>query len=212
MRGNGVHTSVDWPVGSRRRQVAEKTEITPIPARKVESVPCHRGPELSPGHHQTIPQKSSLDGCPAGKSEAETRRRVKGTGWSFGREEPPRAPSGRGVEVSLRYHRATPEVGVHPRVEFEPTTDGDGNPDWIMLYRPGPKARAEYRALARREGPTVLEVEPLVLDPPPRPAAPGPSPLEAESNLSVWLHACTYCVPRLMAYLDAAGIFGENGD
>jgi len=26
----------------------------------------------------------------------------------------------------------------------------------------------------------VLEVEPLVLDPPPRPAAPGPSPLEAE--------------------------------
>jgi hypothetical protein len=65
-------------------------------------------------------------------------------------------------------------------VEFEPTTDGDGNPDWIMLYRPGPKARAEYRAFARRGGPAVLEVEPLVLDPPPRPAAPGPSPLEAE--------------------------------
>ena len=39
-------------------------------------------------------------------------------------------------------------------VEFEPTTDGDGNPDWIMLYRPGPKARAEYRAFARRGGPS----------------------------------------------------------
>ena len=49
-----------------------------------------------------------------------------------------------------------------------------------MLYTPGPKARAEYRAFARRGGPAVLEVEPLVLDPPPRPAAPGPSPLEAE--------------------------------
>ena len=51
-----------------------------------------------------------------------------------------------------------------------------------MLYAPGPKARAEYRAFARRGGPTVLEVEPLPLmaDPSPRLAAPGPSPLEAE--------------------------------
>jgi hypothetical protein len=65
-------------------------------------------------------------------------------------------------------------------VEFAPTTAGDGRPDWIMLYRPGPKARAEYRAFARRGGPAVLAVEPLTADPPPRPAAPGPSPLEAE--------------------------------
>ena len=51
-----------------------------------------------------------------------------------------------------------------------------------MLYAPGPKARAEYRAFARRGGPTVLEVEPLPLmaDLSPRLAAPGPSPLEAE--------------------------------
>ncbi len=49
-----------------------------------------------------------------------------------------------------------------------------------MFYTRGPKARAEYRAFARRGGPAVLEVEPLVLAPPPRPAAPGPSPLEAE--------------------------------
>ena len=65
-------------------------------------------------------------------------------------------------------------------VEFEPTTDGDDNADWIMLYRPGPKARAEYRAFARRGGPAVLKVEPIPAAPPPRPAAPGPSPLEAE--------------------------------
>jgi len=65
-------------------------------------------------------------------------------------------------------------------VEVEPTTDGDGNPGWTELYAPGPKARAEYRAFARRGGPAVLEVEPLVPDSPPRPAAPGPSPLEAE--------------------------------
>ena len=51
-----------------------------------------------------------------------------------------------------------------------------------MLYAPGPKARAEYRAFARRGGPTVLEVEPspLMADLSPRLPAPGPSPLEAE--------------------------------
>src|SRR5262249_55033830 len=56
----------------------------------------------------------------------------------------------------------------------------EGRPDWIMLYTPGPKARAEYRAFTRRGGPVVLEVEPLVLDPSPPLPPPGPSPLEAE--------------------------------
>ena len=51
-----------------------------------------------------------------------------------------------------------------------------------MLYVPGPKARAEYRAFTRRGGPVVLEAEPLPLIrgfPPPL-ITPGPSPLEAE--------------------------------
>src|SRR5262249_20630343 len=33
--------------------------------------------------------------------------------------------------------------------------------DWIMLYKPGPKARAEFRAFNKRGGPAVLEIEPL---------------------------------------------------
>jgi hypothetical protein len=55
-----------------------------------------------------------------------------------------------------------------------------------MLYVPGPRARAEYRAFARRGGPVALEAEPLPLPlllpsaPAPSPAALGPSPLEAE--------------------------------
>ena len=49
-----------------------------------------------------------------------------------------------------------------------------------MLYTPGPKARAEYRAFTRRGGPTVLEVEPFPASPAPTLPAPGPSPLEAE--------------------------------
>jgi hypothetical protein len=31
-------------------------------------------------------------------------------------------------------------------VEYEPTVDGEGNPDWIMLYTPGAKARNEQLA------------------------------------------------------------------
>ena len=49
-----------------------------------------------------------------------------------------------------------------------------------MLYTPGPKARAEYRAFTQRGGPTVLEAEPFALSPAPTLPAPGPSPLEAE--------------------------------
>jgi hypothetical protein len=79
-----------------------------------------------------------------------------------------------------KLHAPHRKSGYILEVESEPTTDGDGNPDWLMFYTPGPKARAEYRAFARRGGPTVLEVEPIPADPPSRPAAPGPSPLEAE--------------------------------
>ena len=76
----------------------------------------------------------------------------------------------------------TRNPATSPRSTIEQTVDGDGRPDWLMLYTPGPKARAEYRAFARRGGPIVLEVEPLPLMavPAPQLAAPGPSPLEAE--------------------------------
>jgi hypothetical protein len=79
-----------------------------------------------------------------------------------------------------KLHAPHRKSGYILQVEFEPTTDGDGNPDWIMLYRPGPKARTEYRAFARRGGPAVLEVEPIPTDPSPWPAVSGPPPLEAE--------------------------------
>jgi hypothetical protein len=79
-----------------------------------------------------------------------------------------------------RIHAPHRKSGYIARVEYEQTVDGDGRPDWIMLYTPGPKARAEYRAFTRRGGPTVLEVEPFVLSPAPTLPAPGPSPLETE--------------------------------
>jgi hypothetical protein len=79
-----------------------------------------------------------------------------------------------------RIHAPHKQSGYLAAIEFQDTVDGAGRPDWVMLYVPGVKARAEYRAFTRRGGPVVLEVEPLVLDPSPQLAAPGPSPLEAE--------------------------------
>jgi hypothetical protein len=81
-----------------------------------------------------------------------------------------------------RIHDPHRKSGYISRVEYEQTVDADGRPDWLMLYTPGPKARAEYRAFTRRGGPTALEVEPFALFPAPTlPApAPGPSPLEAD--------------------------------
>jgi hypothetical protein len=79
-----------------------------------------------------------------------------------------------------RIHAPHKQSGYLAAIEFQDTVDGEGRPDWVMLYVPGVKARAEYRSFTRRGGPVVLEVEPLLLDPSPPLAAPGPSPLEAE--------------------------------
>jgi hypothetical protein len=45
-------------------------------------------------------------------------------------------------------HRAS---GYISKVDFEPTTDAHGAPDWAMLYTPGPKAHAEFQAFTKRE-------------------------------------------------------------
>jgi hypothetical protein len=65
-----------------------------------------------------------------------------------------------------KIHRPHKKSGYIARVDYQDITDGDGNLDWVMLYQPGPKARAEYRAFAKRGGPVMLEVEPFAADPP----------------------------------------------
>lgn len=60
-----------------------------------------------------------------------------------------------------KVHRPHRESGYIDTVDFQETTDGKGQPDWIMLYKPGPKAWAEFRAFNKRGGPAVLEIEPL---------------------------------------------------
>ena len=63
-----------------------------------------------------------------------------------------------------KIHRPHKEAGYIAKVEFQQTADSHGQPDWIMLYTPGLKARAEFRAFAKRGGPTMIEVEPLPIE------------------------------------------------
>lgn len=51
-----------------------------------------------------------------------------------------------------RIHAPHREHGYIADVEFEATVDPAGRPDWFMLYKPGPKARADYRAFNKKHG------------------------------------------------------------
>ncbi|MFO0949736.1 MAG: hypothetical protein U0835_01010 [Isosphaeraceae bacterium] len=80
-----------------------------------------------------------------------------------------------------KIHAPHRESGYIQEIEFEPTLDSTQQPDWVIHYTPGPRARAEFRAFARRGGPKVVEIEP----PSPAPLvvpieAPEPTPLERE--------------------------------
>jgi hypothetical protein len=75
-------------------------------------------------------------------------------------------------------HKAS---GYIAKIDFEQTVDTDGIPDWIMLYQPGPKAHAEYRAFTKRGGPVMLEIESFSAEAlPSLPAAVPTPPLVAE--------------------------------
>ena len=58
-----------------------------------------------------------------------------------------------------KVHAKHKRSGYIAKVEFEPITDSNGQPDWLMFYTPGPKALAEFRAFNKRGGPVTLEIE-----------------------------------------------------
>lgn len=58
-----------------------------------------------------------------------------------------------------KLHAPHKKSGYIASVEFEQTTDQDGKPDWSMLYTPGPRARAEFRAFDKKGGPKTLVIE-----------------------------------------------------
>lgn len=79
-----------------------------------------------------------------------------------------------------KIHRPHFDSGYIAKVDYQDTTDSDGKPNWIMLYQPGPKARAEFRTFTRRGGPVVLEIEPYTDNPIPQGNDVPSSPLESE--------------------------------
>jgi hypothetical protein len=85
-----------------------------------------------------------------------------------------------------RLHRPHKESGYIAKVEFQETTDGEGRPDWVMIYTPGPKARGEYRTFNRKRGsngehrPLFRPARQLDLAPPAPEPEPEPTDLERE--------------------------------
>jgi hypothetical protein len=51
-----------------------------------------------------------------------------------------------------KVHRPHLAAGYLAQVRSTATTDADGQPDWLLHYTPGPKARAEYAAFMRQPG------------------------------------------------------------
>ena len=69
-------------------------------------------------------------------------------------------------------------------VAFEATTDRAGSPDWMMVYMPGPKARAEFQAFTRKGGPVPRDLPLALFEPTPEPEPkPGPEPAPASTGL-----------------------------
>ncbi len=80
-----------------------------------------------------------------------------------------------------KVHRPHLAAGYIAQVRSTATTDADGQPDWLLHYTPGPKARAEYAAFMRQPGmetalPRPEDAEPaelLALMMPETPASPA---------------------------------------
>ncbi len=77
-----------------------------------------------------------------------------------------------------KVHASHKKSGYISAVEFRETTDSEGRADWEMLYTPGRKAKAEFRAFSepnRTLGKKRKQPEQLALPAAPTPAEPPPA-------------------------------------
>ncbi len=51
-----------------------------------------------------------------------------------------------------KIHKPHLDSGYLAKISYQHTVDGAGNPDWVMLYDPGPRARAEFQTFQKRTG------------------------------------------------------------
>jgi hypothetical protein len=64
-----------------------------------------------------------------------------------------------------KIHKPHLDSGYLSKINYQATMDGAGKPDWVMLYDPGPRARAEFLTFQKRtgsvlQGATVAEIAP----------------------------------------------------
>jgi len=61
-----------------------------------------------------------------------------------------------------KIHKPHLDSGYLKSVSMDPARDAEGQPDWMMLYSPGPKARAEFLTFtSKQKCPEALEPAPL---------------------------------------------------
>jgi hypothetical protein len=58
-----------------------------------------------------------------------------------------------------KVHDPHRKSGYITEIDYHPTTDADGKPDWVMLYQPGPKAKAEFQAFNNKRGDAATPVD-----------------------------------------------------
>jgi hypothetical protein len=63
-----------------------------------------------------------------------------------------------------KVHQPHLTSGYFVKVQYEATTDVEGQPDWLMHYTPGPKAHAEYAAFMRQPGAEAATARILAAD------------------------------------------------
>jgi hypothetical protein len=61
------------------------------------------------------------------------------------------------MSKTLRPHKKS---GYITAVQYEPATDAQGQPDWILCFTPGPKAHAEFAAAYRSHKIPAIDIEP----------------------------------------------------
>lgn len=97
--------------------------------------------------------------------------------------------------------------GYVAKVVYEDTQDGEGKPDWLMIYTPGPKAKAEYAEFGRKgilaEGLTGSD-EDQASEPPKRSKAADPEAAAILGELAECGLSASWA-KKYVASLDARG-------
>ena len=126
-----------------------------------------------------------------------------------------------------KLHRPHVQSGYIAGFDHEQTADGDGRPDWWLLYRPGPRARAEFEAFARKGAggwaagspEAVPPAAPLAASlaapraaPPSSPASPPAVPLAASQAAPGGTELERELVGRGIAAATASALVREHGE